>query len=389
MNLKNPFFLVGFSEFFSKALSWLTLALIPLFASPEIYGQIVLYYSLIIFLIPIYLFGQDRLILKNQPEYEVLNSLIFTFLIWILLSFIFFYLNYFWASVASFALTLNKLYLTYLRSKDYLRQYAINRLIYSIIRLILVIYCIYFFYSLTNYILAEFFSAIIVSFGIFTLLFKSKIRINLSYKNRIMHGFPLMLHGISIFGVTLADRFILERYTNLTDVGNYSFIYIFASGLVFLYSIVSIIQEKKIYKSINNIDLIKNIKITIKLMFAIGVAGSILSIILYIVLIKFNIVRGYNFYPYELIILLLSYLILPVYLVSNYFLIQRGKGKLLVFSSLTSFIVNIILNFLLIPTYGLQGAVYATLLANILLCILIFLISFRLYKSTSEHGENI
>lgn len=389
MKVKNPFLLIGISEFFSKALSWLTLALIPLFASPEIYGQIVLYYSLIIFLIPLYLFGQDRLILKNDPDSEIINSVVFSLFLWIALSLLFYYFNYFWASIASLCLTFNKLFLTYLRSKEKLKEYAINRVLYSIIRSVMVVSSIYFFYSLLNYILAELLAALIVSLGLVILFFRSNKNLSFDYKNRFLYGFPLMLHGVSIFGVALADRFILEKYTNLNVVGNYSFIYIFASGLVFLYSIISIIQEKKIYRSENNNILIKNIRVTLIQMLFIGIIGSVLSLILYSIIFKFNIVNNYDFYLYELVILLISYLILPVYLVANYFLIHSNRGNLLVLSSVTSFVINIIFNFLLIPKYGLQGAVYATLVSNILLCTLIAFISFRVHKSSKQLEENI
>ena len=381
MNNKRNFLLIGISEFFSKVLSWLTLALIPFFTSPETYGEIVLYYSLITFLIPIYLFGQDRLILKHNPEDEVVTSLVFSFTLWVMLSLLLCYLDYFLASIAAFLLTLNKLYLTYYRSNEKFKSYSINRFIYSIVRFIFVVSSVYYFYSLNNYIVAEAFAALIVTSGLFLLFLKSGFNFKFDYINRFKHGFPLALHGASVFGIALADRFILEIYTDLEVVGNYSFIYIFASGLVFLYSIISVIQEKKIYKSVDNNELLINIKTTLKLMFMIGLIGSIISFFIYSMLFKFNIITNYSFYFYELILLLIAYIIFPIYLVANYFLIQKQKNKLLIYSSLISFVINVILNFLLIPDYGLQGAVFSTLISNILLCVFIFIVSFNVYKS--------
>lgn len=365
---KNNFILIGFSEFFAKAISWLSLAIIPFFASPEIYGQVILYYSIIIFLIPIYLFGQDRLILKtNEPKQELINSLVFSILIWLILAIIFYYFNYFLASITGLILALNKIYLTYFRSKENLKSYALNRVVYSIFRFWAIFCVVYFFYSLNNYIISEFLAALVVTFGLFVLFFKTKLKINFVFIERIKHGLPLMLHGLSLFGVALVDRFILKKYTDLSVVGNYSFIYIFASGLIFLYSIISILQEKKIYISKNNTELILNVKKTFFMMVLIGAVGCVGSIFIYYLIFKFNLIKDYTYYFNELVILLLAHLILPFYLISNYILIQSNKSKYLLGCSLFALLINVVSNLILIPNYGLQGAVYATLISNIIL----------------------
>lgn len=376
MNLKNPYFLIGSSEVISKVLSWLTLALIPFFVSSELYGEIVLYYSLIVFLIPIYLFGQDRLIIKGLAEDEACKSLVLTMLIWLSLVLVLLYFGYFLVSIASLLLTLNKIYLTYYRSKDKLQNYALNRLVYSSVRLIAVLFIVYYFYSIKGYILAESISALIATIGIIS-IYKPKYIKNIDWFKRLKHGLPLALHGVSIFGVAVADRFILEKYTDLSTVGNYSFLYIFASGLIFLYSIISIIQEKIIYRSNDKNSLYKNIKRTLLLMILIGLIGSISSYILYNLIFYFDILKNYIYLPLELIILLIAHMILPVYLVLNYYLIQQDKANYLLFCSLLSLMVNIILNFILIPNFGLMGAIWATLISNTFLVCVISIICLK------------
>ncbi|NUG33002.1 oligosaccharide flippase family protein, partial [Acinetobacter baumannii] len=280
--LRNNFILIGLSEFLAKGLSWLSLAIIPFFALPETYGQIVLYYSILVFFIPLFLFGQDRLILKDDAEQEVVNSIVFSLVIWLSLSVLLYFLGYFLASIAGLVLALNKIYLTYLRSKDCFKKYAINRVAYSFFRFIFVVSVVYYFYNLHNYILSEIFSALVVTIGLFIILVRSKKSIRFNFKNRVLHGIPLVLHGGALVGVALIDRFILEKFTDFKVVGNYSFIYIFASGLIFLYSIVSIVEEKKIYKSNDRQQLIANSKRALLLMFAIGFIGAILSVLLYV-----------------------------------------------------------------------------------------------------------
>lgn len=379
--MKNPFVLVGLSEFFAKGVSWLSLAIIPFFTPPEIYGEIVLFYSIIIFFMPIYLFGQDRLILKNNPEEEVTNSVVFSILIGLFLGLFFYFSDYFLASFAGLMLAFNKIYLTYFRANESLKSYVLNRISYSIFRFLFVVFTVYFFYSLNNYIFSEIFAVFFATIGLFVICFKSKWKVSFNFFDRLKHGFPLMLHGISLFGIALVDRFILERFTNYETVGNYSFIYIFASGLIFLYSIVGVINEKKIYKSIFLKDLLLNIKSTLVFMFLLGLVGSILSMILYLVLFNFEFVANYDFMLTELIVLLLAHLVLPFYLVSNYFLIQQGRSYLLLLCSFFALMINIILNIILIPRFGLQGAVYSTLFSNIILCIAVLFISYMVFQA--------
>lgn len=381
MKINNSFLMVGFSEFFSKILSWLSLAIIPLFASPTIYGEIVLYYSIIMFFVPVFLFGQDRLILRQDETQELLNSFVFTSCIWLLFSFLLFLLDYLWVSVAALILTFNKIYLTYLRASERLKIFAINRFIYSISRFLLVIIAVYFFYSLKSYIFAEILAALLATSLVCRILFSSGYIINIDYFERFKHGLPLMLHGVSLFGIALVDRFVLEKYSNFTVVGNYSFIYIFSSGLIFLYSIISIFQEKKIYKSESNEELISYSRQTLLQMFIIGILGAACSLLLYYSLIRFNIVKGYGFYLNELILLILAHLVLPIYLVSNYILIQKGRSKYLLGCSVFALIINIIINFMLIPDYGLIGAVWSTLISNILLVILSATLSISVVNS--------
>lgn len=381
---KSPFLLVGLSEFLAKALAWITLAIIPIFSSPEVYGKIVLYYSIIIFLIPLFLFGQDRLILRNDADRELGNSLIFSSAILLFFSSFLIYFDYFLLSLVGFVLALNKIYLTYLRSIEKLKNYAFNRVIYSFFRFFLVITVVYFFYTDSNYMFAEFLAGLIVTISMLIMVFRKRISFNVEWKQRFFHGLPLMLHGLSIFGIALIDRFVLQYFTDLKTVGNYSFIYIFASGLIFLYSIIGIVMEKKIYKSNNNIELLKNIKSTLIYMFFLGLFGSIVSVILYVIITNFNIVNGYAYLPTELLLLLLAHLFLPIYLVSNYFLIQKGKNNLLMYSTFLSLLVNFLTNIIFIPLYGLIGAVYATLLSNLILCIIISFISYNVFKVSDE-----
>lgn len=381
MIINKRFLLVGLSEILAKVLSWLSLAIIPFFASPDVYGEIVLYYSVVLFILPIIVFGQDRLILKNNPDKELINSFIFSLVVWVTLSIFAIFLDYFLSVLAALFLGFNKFYVTFYRSKEQLKKYAINRIFYSIFRFLLIFLVIYKFYTLNNYLLAESLAALLVTIGGIFLLIKNKKNISFNFKERFNHGFPLMLHGISLFGIALVDRFVLKEYTDLSVVGNYSFIYIFASGLIFLYSIISILQEKKIYISKNNRELMLNVKHTFWMMILIGTIGCVGSIFIYYIVFKLNLVKDYGYYFNELLVLLLAHLILPVYLISNYVLIQSNKSSYLLGCSFFALIINIISNLLLIPTYGLQGAVYATLISNMILVVVSFIICVKVIKS--------
>ncbi|NUG32919.1 polysaccharide biosynthesis C-terminal domain-containing protein, partial [Acinetobacter baumannii] len=77
-------------------------------------------------------------------------------------------------------------------------------------------------------------------------------------------------------------------------------------------------------------------------------------------------------------------LILPLYLISNYILIQSGKSKYLLWCSLFSLFINALLNFIFIPVWGLNGAVWATLVANICLVVLSSFLCFKVLKERKQ-----
>ncbi|MDO5668210.1 MAG: polysaccharide biosynthesis C-terminal domain-containing protein [Alcaligenaceae bacterium] len=385
MNFKNPLIRIGFAEVFAKVLSWASLAIIPFFASPVVYGEVSLNYSMILLFLPLFLFGQDRLILKGEPGKELIVSFKFTIVVWLLTSVILLLFDLFFIAFAALFLTLNKLYLTYYRAEEKYNCYALNRVIYSVFRLIFVVAVVYFFYSPTAYIFSELFAAGLATVAMFVFIVKSGFFQKFDFTKRFLHGFPLMLHGVSLLGIGVADRFILKTYVDFDAVGNYSFIYVFASGLIFLFSIVSIIYEKKIYKSDDRKSLLNNVKQTLGLMLGIGLIGSFVSIVLFTLIFKFNLIKGYGFYINELVLLLLAHAILPFYLVSNYILIQQDKAKLLLLTSFVSFAVNVAFNLYLIPQYGLQGAVWATLMANFMLVIFVMVMCAQVLKKNESY----
>ena len=79
-------------------------------------------------------------------------------------------------------------------------------------------------------------------------------------------------------------------------------------------------------------------------------------------------------------ILVFGFLISSIFNVSQHLMQMIGKSKLLLIDTIFLTILNIILNFFLIPKYGLNGAAFSTSI-SILLLHLIFLIQAKHYTS--------
>jgi PST family polysaccharide transporter len=81
-----------------------------------------------------------------------------------------------------------------------------------------------------------------------------------------------------------------------------------------------------------------------------------------------QITFGNNFGEASKILVLLSFGLIPMFnafLRSSYMTISESQ-KIILYTTLFSSIINILLNFIMIKKYGIEGAVYATVLTQIL-----------------------
>lgn len=193
-------------------------------------------------------------------------------------------------------------------------------------------------------------------------------------------GTPLIIAIISYEFLHIADRFIIEHLIGIAALGIYSFSYTICEAQRFVMVGLNKLFSPIFYENMNkkNYILIKQIlSYYIILLTTINLIIILFSneIVLFFIDLKFH----------ESIILI------PVICMGLFF-----NGLLLIFTSSLSFknkfgsiskiafissILNIVLNLILIPSYGIVAAAYSTLISYVIYFIIGFFIEFKSIKT--------
>lgn len=200
-------------------------------------------------------------------------------------------------------------------------------------------------------------------------------------KDLLKLGIPLVPAGLMLMLLTWADRYILNLYVGLAIVGVYTVGYKFTtiidsfivtpfgqaiSPMLFKQFVES--QEK--YKK--NMSRIFKYYWLVVLTLAIGYFVVLREI--YQLIIGIEYIEGYNIIA---IVLFGVFIWGLTNLLGATVIMKEKTGKMFLFTSI-SVLVNIGLNFIFIPKYGIYGAAVATLLSYILQFIMIFIYTQKL-----------
>jgi len=217
-----------------------------------------------------------------------------------------------------------------------------------------------------------------ISFGfsilivfILELIFTGKIKnTNLNdYPTRklLKLSIPMMLSGTILFLLNWTDIFMLGAMVSSKEVGIYNAAFKIASLGLIVIMVFNVVIGPKIAELHNKNDLISLKKIVIRTTQLI----TLLTIPIFIILIIFRkeilSFFGSDFILGEvsLIILSISVLINAVSGNIDQVLNMTDHQKLMKNITIVCLIENVILNFILIPKYGINGAAMASLLTSI------------------------
>ncbi|KFI37704.1 hypothetical protein HY02_04325 [Peptococcaceae bacterium SCADC1_2_3] len=232
-----------------------------------------------------------------------------------------------------------------------------------------------------SYLKAYLISYLIVSliglrFFIFNYTPRKKNIISLvNLKNLLKIGLPLVPNALMLMLLTWADRYILNLYNGLAIVGIYSAGYSF-SGVINSFIVTpfgqalspilfeQFVKSREEYKKIVS----RVFKYYWIVILTITIAYFVILKEAYKLFIGAEYMEGYNIIG----IVLLGILLWGATNFLGATMIMKEKtGKVFLFTSISVFL-NIGLNFILIPKYGMYGAAVATLLSYILQFIMIF-----------------
>lgn len=195
---------------------------------------------------------------------------------------------------------------------------------------------------------------------------KSNTLINTEHwKYALYISLPIILHGLSLTILSQSDRIMITSLIGASETGVYSLVYNFSMiATVVIVSLEGVwvpwFTSKLNERKINDINSKVHIYIEI-----------VLYVTLAVMLVSPEILRlmaPAEYWSGELIIppIVLSGFIMFIYTLYVNIEHYHKKTKIIAANTVMAALINIILNFILIPIYGIYGAAFTTLIAYII-----------------------
>jgi len=187
-------------------------------------------------------------------------------------------------------------------------------------------------------------------------------------KGLLLDSWPLMFAYMSYLIYAKIDRIMIKEMLDEYSVGIYSAAYVLYEAPLF----IALMVAKSVYPILVQYYQ-KNKDRLFELYLELSSYMTLLSylIVLFIYIFHESLIQitfGNNFGEASKILVLLSFGLIPMFnafLRSSYMTISESQ-KIILYTTLFSSIINILLNFIMIKKYGIEGAVYATVLTQIL-----------------------
>ena len=201
-------------------------------------------------------------------------------------------------------------------------------------------------------------------------------------------GLPL---GVAVMLVSLQTnipRYFLEHYSNVELVGIYTILYYFiVIGGIVINSVCQYLSPSfsAFYRDLKIEDLKKTIRNAFFIALSLGIVGLVISLFLNDFIIRILYGNDYLAYAYLLPYIMIAGIFTYLSVVNGYLLTSLKLLKIQMPIFLILVCLTVIYSYLLIPAYGLIGAVYTTILSAVSQ----FLISsFIIYRKIQEFTQD-
>jgi len=204
---------------------------------------------------------------------------------------------------------------------------------------------------------------------------------NATFKDLVKFGLPMVPAQIGAFAVHLSDRYFLKAYASIADAGLYSLGYRFGTlpGTFISTPFNQIWQPRRfeLYKQPGSEELFGKIfTYYVALVSFAGLGVAVLTKEVLMVMADQKFWSAYAIVP----IIILANIIFTLNSHLDFGISLMKKTKYFAYIDGSNGFLILILNFLLIPKYGIYGAAYATLIAFVYKTTLVYLTSRRIYR---------
>ncbi len=291
-------------------------------------------------------------------------------------------------SVLFFPFLIHKTLIGFLTVREEFKKYGNYYFLFPNILIVLSILIVYYFKWPNYYLLGGY----IIAYGIFGLILlgsvynlKKEVQKIVSYKSILKLSTPMMISSSFLFISSWTDTFMLGAMVSKAELGVYNVAFKLASLALIIIATVNTVLAPKISSLFSN----QNIKeIGVEVHKATKLITYVaLPLVLFLILFRKPILGlfGDEFVLGEMTLVIISLGMLfnamsgSVAQVLNMTNHQKQFRNFTIFSALT----NILLNYILIPKMGIEGAAIASLISNVILnsiCIIYIRKEFGFYS---------
>jgi len=291
---------------------------------------------------------------------------------------------------ASFVNFLTAMYMTRLRMHDRSARFAVFATARMLGKATLnILFVVAFRKGVDGLILAGFLNSCL--FALLAGAFLSG-SLRLAFSRRLLapmvrFGGPLVFTAVAAMIMNYADRFFLQRLTTERVVGIYSLGYSVGMGLGLVVQAVELAWPARLYRIAGQEDAARRIaRITTQYTALVGFAGLALAAMSREILL---LLATPAFYSAGTVVplVVLSYLFAGLGNMADVGIHLRGKTRFLAWTVVTGAVLNLGLNALLIPRWGMLGAAWATVFSFAFMLVVRVAINRRLYPVPYEAGR--
>jgi O-antigen/teichoic acid export membrane protein len=217
--------------------------------------------------------------------------------------------------------------------------------------------------------------------GIGTLIRFKSLSFNLckiKLKEMLTFSFPLVPSSAAIFAQSYIDRIMISKMLDLENLGLYSFAFKVASALTLITTTFQMSITPIIYKTYKDKETPEQIAKSFNLSLFFMFSATIGLCLFLPELFHFFIGESFHSSAYLIPVLCFSVILSSIYIFAPGIYLSK-KTKFLAFINLTGMLINAALNIILIKLMGVMGAAIATILSLIVVVLLTFVLSIKLY----------
>jgi O-antigen/teichoic acid export membrane protein len=200
-------------------------------------------------------------------------------------------------------------------------------------------------------------------------------------------GLPTMPAEVSLYALNFVDRIIIVRSVGLAEAGLYSLAVKFAQAVNVLVRGFQLAWPPLAY-SIRNDDEARRVYATVVTLFVAGCAFVVTGMWLYARWILRALAAPEFFGAYEAVGLIAAAVTLyALYMVMVVILGRTGRTEFNLPAALTALVVNVVLNLVLVPPYGIVGAAVALVASYLAVTVLMYVFTQRLFPVPYQWGR--